>query len=185
MKAATRQRWLSLAAGFVALSFIAQETLASTPQAAAEAGTATLFPTLPSGLPELPSLGEVMQRDLRTGLAINGFDPVSYRLGTKPAAGRPEYELIQDRLVWRFASQANLEAFRDAPDIYAPAFGGFDPIGVANGVAVDSDPSQFAIIGSRLYLFRSADNRQRFLQNAELLAQAENRWNAVLRLIAR
>ena len=130
-------------------------------------------------------IGEVMQRGLSTGLAINGLDPVSYRLGTKPMAGRAEYELLQDRFVWRFASQANLEAFRDAPEIYMPAFGGFDPTGVANGVAVDSDPRQFAVIGSRLFLFRSAESRQRFLREPGLLAQAESRWNAVLRLVAR
>lgn len=185
MKAATRQRWISLAAGFVSLSVIGQVALASASSAAPETAAPVLFPSLPPGLPDLPSLGEVMQRDWAAGLAISGFDPVSYRLGTKPAAGRAEYELIQDRFVWRFASQANLEAFRDAPEIYTPAFGGFDPTGVANGIAVDSDPSQFAVIGSRLFLFRSADNRQHFLQNAGLLAQAESRWNAVLRFVAR
>ncbi|WP_306225165.1 YHS domain-containing (seleno)protein [Bosea beijingensis] len=178
MKAATRQRWGLLAAGAVALSLIGRPGFASTPSAAPT-------PVPFAALFEMPSLGEMMQRDLRTGLAINGFDPVSYRLGTKPMAGRAEYELIQDRFVWRFASQANLEAFRDAPDIYMPAFGGFDPTGVANGLAVESDPSQFAVIGSRLFLFRSAGNRQRFLREAGLLAQAESRWNAVLRLVAR
>jgi hypothetical protein len=44
--------------------------------------------------------------------------------------------------------------------------------------------SQFAVVGSRLFLFRSADNRQRFLQDTGLLAQAESRWNTVQRLIA-
>lgn len=181
MKAATRQRWVLLAACLSILSPTGRPALASTPSATPAAATPVPFPTLP----DMPSLGEVMQRDLHTGLAINGFDPVSYRLGAKPLAGRAEYELIQNRFVWRFASQANLEAFRDAPQIYAPAFGGFDPTGVANGVAVESDPSLFAVIGSRLYLFRSAENRQRFLREAGLLAQAESRWNAVLRSVAR
>lgn len=181
MKAATRQRWISLAAGLVSLSPIGQTALASTPPAAPE----TAVPARLPALPDMPSLGEVMQRDLHTGLAINGFDPVSYRLGTHPVAGRAEHELIQDRFVWRFASQANLEAFRDAPEIYMPAFGGFDPTGIANGVAVDSDPSLFAVIGSRLFLFRSADNRQRFLRETGLLAQAERRWSTVLRFVAR
>ena len=185
MKAATRQSWLSAAAAFVLLSLIGEVAFANPPQAAPEAAAPAHDPTLPSGLPELPSLGEVMQRGLSTGLAINGFDPVSYRLGAKPLAGRAEYELIQDRFIWRFASQANLEAFRDAPEIYMPAFGGFDPTGVASGVAVESDPSQFAVIGSRLFLFRSADNRQRFLREPGLLTQAENRWNVVLRFVAR
>lgn len=185
MKAATRQRWVLLAAGLVSLPLIGQVAFASPPQAAPEAAAPAHDPALPSGLPELPSLGEVMQRGLSTGLAINGLDPVSYRLGTKPLAGRAEHELIQDRFVWRFASRANLEAFRDAPGVYMPAFGGFDPTGVANGVAVESDPRQFAVVGSRLFLFRSADNRQRFLKEAGLLAQAESRWNAVLRFVAR
>lgn len=180
MKAATRQRWILLAAGLVSLPLIGRSALASPPSAAPNMATPVPFPPLPP----MPSLGEVMQRDLHTGLAINGFDPVSYRLGAKPLAGRAAYELIQGRFVWRFASQANLEAFRDAPEIYMPAFGGFDPIGVADGVAVETNPSQFAVIGSRLFLFRSADNRQRFLQEAGLLAQAESRWNAVLRLVA-
>lgn len=126
-----------------------------------------------------------MQRDLQTGLAINGFDPVSYRLGGKPLAGQPKHELIQGGIVWRFASEANLKAFQDAPEIYAPAFAGFDPTGVANGVVVDSDPSLFAVVGTRLFLFRSAENRQRFLQDAELRAKAADRWETVQRNVAR
>ena len=181
MKAATRQRWISLAAGLLSLTLAGPASQAN-PQPATPGATIPVpFPSLP----DMPALGEVMQRDQNTGLAINGFDPVSYRLGAKPLAGRAEYELIQDRFVWRFASRANLEAFRDAPEIYMPAFGGFDPIGVANGAAVESDPSQFAVIGSRLFLFRSGENRQRFLREGGLLAQAESRWNTVLRFVAR
>ncbi|WP_262331783.1 YHS domain-containing (seleno)protein [Bosea sp. BH3] len=172
MKAVTWRGLLPLAACLLSLA-------AAGPAARANA------PGLPADLPALPALGELMQRDLRTGLAINGFDPVSYRLGGKPEAGLATYELMQDGIVWRFASQANLEAFRDAPAIYAPAFAGFDPTGVADGVAVDSDPSQFAIVGSRLFLFRTAENRRRFLQNAGMLAQAEGRWSSVLRFVAR
>lgn len=185
MKAATRQRCSATCTGvallFLAVSVTSANTTSAEPVLPASSGA----PGLPTGLPSLPSLGEVMQRDLRTGLAINGFDPVSYRFGSRPSAGLPEHELIHEGVVWRFASQANLEAFRDAPGIYAPAFAGFDPTGVANGVAVDSDPGQYAIIGSRLFLFRSAENRQRFLQDAALLAQAEDRWKSVLRVVAR
>ncbi|CAM5196747.1 hypothetical protein ARD30_18680 [Bosea thiooxidans] len=183
MKAATRRRSRSLAAG-LALMVLAPGAGAGAP-ASAPAATGPAAPALPAGLPDLPALGEIMQRDLRTGLAINGFDPVSYRLAGRPAAGHPEHELIHDGVVWRFASRANLEAFRDAPEIYAPAFGGFDPTGVAGGVAVDSDPAFFAVVGSRLFLFRSAENRRRFLRDAQMLALAEEHWPAVLRSVAR
>ncbi|CAH1672903.1 conserved exported hypothetical protein [Hyphomicrobiales bacterium] len=185
MKAATRQGLAALAASIVCLlaapsAAIADVKVSEPASAAPLAATA-----LPAGLPALPAVGEVMQRDLRTGLAINGFDPVSYRLGGGPAAGRPQYELTHDGIVWRFDSQANLKAFEDAPEVYAPAFAGFDPTGVANGVAVDSNPALFAIVGRRLFLFRSAQNRQSFLQNAEILANAEQRWGSVQRSVAR
>ena len=185
MKAATRRGGTMLAAGILGLcagtSAGAAELAAPQPASAAR----LTVMGLPDGLPALPSLGEAMQRNLRTGLALNGFDPVSYRLDGGPEAGRPEHELIHDGIVWRFASQANLRAFQDAPEVYAPAFAGFDPTGVAKGVAVDSDPSRFAIVGAQLFLFRSDENRRRFLQDAGLLAEAATRWRSVRRLVAR
>jgi hypothetical protein len=183
MKAATWQRRISLAAGFLALSLSARAVLASAPDTPAAQPLADIG--LPAGLPALPALGEAMQRDLRTGLALNGFDPVSYQFGGRPVAGRPDYELVLDGIVWRFASAANRAAFKDAPGVYAPAFAGFDPVGVAAGVAVDSDPSRFAVIGSRLFLFRSDENRRHFLQDRALLGMAEARWSAVQRTVAR
>lgn len=52
-------------------------------------------------------------------------------------------------------------------------------------MAVDSDPNRFAIVGARLFLFRSDENRSRFLQDRSLLGIAETRWNAVRRSVAR
>ena len=185
MKAATWQRWIWHAVIGLALCCRAPVGRAETPPSA-PAPAATLLDTgLPDGLPELPALGEAMRRDLRTGLALNGFNPVAYQLEGRPRAGQPEHELIQGGNVWRFASAANLAAFRDAPAIYAPAFAGFVPVGVANGVAVESDPGRFAVIGSRLFLFGSEENRLRFLQDRSLLGAAEARWSAVQRMVAR
>lgn len=189
MKAATWQRKVSLATtSFLAFLALAHPTFANAPMPAATktgpSSAAVSDRDLPAGLPGLPSLGETMQRDSRLGLALNGFDPVTYRLGL-PAAGQAQHELALNGIVWRFASAANLAAFRDAPDIYAPAFGGFDPTGVAAGIAVDSDPVQYAVVGSQLYLFRSAANRQRFIQDQAMLALANERWPEVARTIAR
>ncbi|PZR91278.1 MAG: hypothetical protein DI537_16550 [Stutzerimonas stutzeri] len=141
--------------------------------------------TLPPGLPELPNLGEAMQRDNRTGLALSGFDPVAYFLNDAAVPGLPEYELIHAGAVWRFASAANRDAFREAPQVYTPRFGGFDASGVADGRAIDADPHRFAVIGAQLYFFRSDENRRRFLSEAALRAKAQERWPAVATLIAR
>lgn len=172
MKAATWQRRISTAASVLILAMAVQPVLAR-PAA------------LPAGLPELPSLGETMQRNLRSGLALNGFDPVAYRLEGRATPGWARYELVHDGAVWRFASAANREAFRDAPAVYEPAFAGFDPTGVAEGLAVDTDPRQFAVVGARLFLFRTPENRRSFLGNAALLRRAESNWAQVYRVIAR
>lgn len=190
MKAVAWQRWVSLAAGVLALSILVHPAFANAP--AAVPGPAPAQTTLerssdrdlPAGLPELPRLGETMQRNPRLGLALNGFDPVSYRLGA-PVAGRADFELVMDGIAWRFASQANLAAFRDAPEVYAPAFGGFDATGVAAGAAVDSEPRHFAVLGAQLFLFRTAENKARFLADRSLLLRAAERWAEVARQVAR
>ncbi len=140
---------------------------------------------LPPGLPELPNIGEAMQRDNHTGLALSGFDPVAYFLNDTAVPGLADYELMHEGAVWRFASAANRDAFREAPQVYTPRFGGFDASGVADGRAIDADPRRFAVIGAQLYFFRSDENRRRFLGEAALRTKAQERWASVATLIAR
>lgn len=177
MKALTWRRWISIAAGMLAL------TLALQPAFAAQTGGG-FTPGLPYGLPELPHSSEVMLNSQRSGLALNGYDPVAYRLQGKATAGHPDYELTHRGTGRRFASAANRAAFRDAPEVYEPAFAGFDPTGVADGRAVDADPRQFAIIGSRLVL-RPPQARSLFIGDVTLMAAAQAKWQDVYETIAR
>lgn len=149
------------------------------------AAVPSLASALPPGLPDLPDIGETMLRDRQSGLALSGFDPVAYFLGDAAVPGLPEYEVTHGGAVWRFASSANRDAFIEAPEIYTPLFGGFDASGVAEGLAVDADPRRFVVIGARLYLFRSDENRRRFLAETALRARARERWPAVSALVAR
>jgi YHS domain-containing protein len=183
MKAQAWRPWVSIAAAALAVALVVSPAAAANP---AKSAVAQPFsPGLPDGLPELPRLGEVMQRDLQSGLALNGFDPVAYQLAERAVAGRAEFELDHRGVVWRFASAANREAFRDAPEAYEPAFAGFDASGVANGVAVETDPRQFAVIGSRLFLFRTRENRDAFVADRARRQMAEARWSEVYQTIAR
>jgi YHS domain-containing protein len=178
MKAVTWQRWISIAVGLLALTIALQPAFAAKPSLAPNPG-------LPIGLPELPHPSELMQSDQRSGLALNGYDPVAYQLLGRATPGRPDYELTYRGTVWRFASAANREAFRDAPTIYEPAFAGFDPMGVVDGRAVETDPRQFAVIGSRLFLFRTPEARNSFVGDASLLQSALAQWQNVYETIAR
>lgn len=140
---------------------------------------------LPAGLPDLPVLNDGVLHDVRSGLALRGYDPIAYRLEGHAVAGDRAYEIVHDGAVWRFVSAANRDAFRDAPEIYAPAFSGYDAAAVADGRAVEIDPREFAIVGSRLFLFRTAENRQRFLADAQLRNRADGRWSSVAQSLVR
>lgn len=172
MKAAARQLWPALASVIVLFGCAVQPAT----------GQQRL---LPSGLPKLPQIGEEMLRHIPSGLALRGFDPVAYHLGHGPVAGLPELELVHDGAVWRFATAANRDAFRDAPEIYEPRFAGFDASAVGDGRAVDADPLRFTILEARLYFFRNEESLSRFVSDAALRRSAEANWPAVGRLIAR
>ncbi|MHB2165837.1 YHS domain-containing (seleno)protein [Alsobacter sp. R-9] len=115
-----------------------------------------------------------------SGLAIYGFDPVAYFIEGRAMAGSPDHEAPWGNAVWRFGSEGNRAAFLADPDVYAPAFGGYDAEAVLNGLAVASDPNVFAIIQQRLLLFRVAEGRDRFLAGgASLVADAEKAWTTL------
>jgi hypothetical protein len=115
-----------------------------------------------------------------SGLAIDGFDPVAYFTEGAPRPGVAEVEAWRGGVVWRFRSAANRAAFLAAPDVYAPRFGGYDPVDVARGKAVAGRPLFWLVAGERLYLFSREDSRDAFAADPDGIGrQAEARWPAV------
>jgi hypothetical protein len=114
-----------------------------------------------------------------SGLAIYGYDPVCYFVDGEPRAGMARHELVWSGVTWRFRSPGNLKAFLDAPEVYAPAFGGYAAEFVADSKVVTSDPTLFAIESERLYLFRSAEGRETFGEAGHRMA-AEAIWPALM-----
>lgn len=119
--------------------------------------------------------------DRHSGLAILGFDPVAYFSAAKPTLGKGEHEYRFGGAVWRFRNTGNRAAFIAHPEVYMPRFGGYDPVGVARGVAVAGNPSLWLITGERLYLFQNLETRDAFASEPErLIAAADRNWPAVL-----
>jgi hypothetical protein len=122
--------------------------------------------------------------DRNSGLAISGFDPVAYFTDAKAIQGKGEFEQVLAGAAWRFASAGNSAAFRADPDVYMPRFGGYDPVGVARGVAVAGNPRLWIISGERLYLFYSAEARDEFAGDSDrIAATADREWPTVSRLL--
>jgi hypothetical protein len=122
--------------------------------------------------------------DRHTGLALYGFDPVAYFTDAEPLVGRPEFELSFAGAVWRFRNEGNRAAFRDRPDVYTPAFGGYDVLAVVRGVAVPGNPRCWAVVGRRLYLFETEASRDAFAADpAQALAAAQAKWPELLKTL--
>jgi hypothetical protein len=132
------------------------------------------------GLSVSAAASEMVVADRRTGIAINGYDPVAYFTDGAPALGHGDFEYAFAGAVWRFRNEGNRGAFVADPEIYMPRFGGYDPIGVARGVAVPGDPRRWGIAGKRLYLFYTIDNKDIFLAGRQrTIAAADRNWPSV------
>ncbi len=117
--------------------------------------------------------------DPMTGLALLGYDPVAYFVDRKPRLGVRKFELLWSGVVWRFVNEGNMAAFEAAPDVYAPQYGGYDPLALASGSMTHGDPAIWLIYKQRLYLFFAPSKRFLWLSAAEQnLAAAERFWNA-------
>jgi YHS domain-containing protein len=87
-----------------------------------------------------------------SSLAVGGHDPVSYFKDGVPRLGDARFVMTYKGATWRFASQANLEAFRSNPAAYAPQYGGYCAWAVSQGYTASGDPQVWNIVGGKLYL---------------------------------
>ncbi|HEX3938209.1 MAG TPA: YHS domain-containing (seleno)protein [Xanthobacteraceae bacterium] len=136
---------------------------------------------LASGVPWTPAVaGEPFVVDWHTGLAIDGYDPVAFFTEAKPVAGSDDCEYHYGGVVWRFANIGNRAAFAASPNVYMPQYGGYDPIGIAQGIAVPGNPNVWLVIGERLFLFYNDDRREKFAANPDrVISPADRAWPAV------
>jgi YHS domain-containing protein len=124
---------------------------------------------------------ELIVSDPVTGAAILGFDPVAYQLERRAVPGRPEHQTSFGGKSWHFTSSANLAQFKASPEAFLPGLGGHDPVAVAAGLPVAGNPRHHAIRDGRLFLFRTPENRDTFLEKPGILAEAQRVWPEVQR----
>lgn len=87
------------------------------------------------------------------GYAAEGFDVVSY-FKDQPQKGNKKFKTDYNGTAYKFASQENLEAFKNAPEKYIPQYGGFCAYAIAqNGKKVSVNPETYTITNGKLYLF--------------------------------
>jgi YHS domain-containing protein len=115
-----------------------------------------------------------------SGLAIEGFDPVAYFTDSQATQGVADFEAAEAGAVWRFRNEGNRASFMAHPEIYAPQFGGYDPIDLGRGVTYAGNPRFWVVTGQRLYLFGREEHRDAFtVDPSRFLKDAAARWPAI------
>ena len=113
-----------------------------------------------------------------SGLALKGYDPVSYFSDSGPVQGSDEFTFEWADAEWRFATEDHREQFAANPERYAPRFGGFCSFAVSKGFTADISPDAWYIADQRLYVFADQNVRDQWVSGlAEgSLATSEANW---------
>lgn len=121
----------------------------------------------------------------RSGLALDGYDPVSYFKAGEAVEGKKEIVASRNGVTYRFVSNQNKEAFLAQPEKFEPQYGGWCAYAMgAEGEKVEVDPETFKIIDGKLYLFYN-----KFFNNTleswnkdetRLKANADKNWSKII-----
>jgi YHS domain-containing protein len=119
--------------------------------------------------------------NVENGLAIQGYDPISYFTKNKSEKGDPKIFTRYAGITYYFASTGNKEMFLRNPMQYEPQYGGWCAFAMGDyGKKVEINPETFKIIEGKLYLFYNAyltNTLNSWNKNEKTLkVQADKNW---------
>lgn len=122
---------------------------------------------------------QAINRD-RSGLAIDGYDPVAYFVDGRPMRGRADIEHVWNGTRYRFATETNRERFAKNPEAFVPQYGGFCSYAVSRGYTANIDPLAWTIVDGKLYLNYSIRVQRTWEEDASgNIRRADANWPAL------
>ena len=116
-----------------------------------------------------------------SALAVDGRDPVAYFTDGKPLKGDKKFSTEYNGAEWRFSSAENLEAFKAAPEKYAPQYGGYCAWAVSQNYTARGNPENWKIVDGKLYLNYNDEIQKRWEADIPgFIAAADQNWPGVL-----
>jgi YHS domain-containing protein len=113
----------------------------------------------------------------KTGVAIQGHDPVAFFTDNKPVKGKPEFVARHGGATYLFATKEHRDSFKADPAKYEPAFGGYCAFGVSKNRLIEIDVDAFQIVDGKLLLQYSKGIREDFNKDAKgNLTKANANW---------
>jgi hypothetical protein len=96
------------------------------------------------------------------GVALGGYDAVSYFSGSEPVKGDPGIMVVWQGADYRFATVANRDLFVANPEKYLPQFGGYCAYALAKGALAPGDPLAWTVYKDKLYINLSPAIREKW-----------------------
>ena len=117
------------------------------------------------------------------GLAIKGYDPVSYFTTGKPTPGLAQFSATYKGTTYRFASAGNRDRFVAAPEQFVPQYGGYCAYAIALNKIADIDPDEWAVVNNKLYLNNNFFSQTLWsLDKTGNIARGDQNWPLVPKL---
>ena len=118
------------------------------------------------------------------GLAIKGYDPVTYFTVGKPTRGVAAFSTTYRGVAYRFASAENRDRFIATPSKFAPQYGGYCAYAISLNRIADIDPDEWAIVDGKPYLNNNFFSQALWsLDKSGNIAQGDHYWPLVPKLV--
>lgn len=117
------------------------------------------------------------QNITKAGVAIDGYDPVSYFTSEQPAKGSADHTATYQGATYHFSSRENRATFEANPSKYTPQYGGYCAYGVSIGKLFKVDPKVYTIHQGKLYLQFNSEVAETYLQDLSAnVATSDAEW---------
>jgi YHS domain-containing protein len=114
------------------------------------------------------------------GVAIQGYDPVTYFTQNKPVKGSPSNQSVYQGAKFYFASAADKKEFDKNPSKYTPTYGGYCVNNLRKGKLVNGDPNVFFVYKGKLHFCSEKKGVGEFKKNIDQnLGETDNRWRQI------
>lgn len=117
----------------------------------------------------------------RTGVAIQGYDPVAFFTDNRPVKGNSQFQSDYRGAKYYFASAEHKEAFDKEPAKYEPQFGGYCAYGASQGHPAPIKIEAWQIVNGRLLMQYDLGVKDKFNKDQEgNLHKADQNWPGIV-----
>ncbi len=111
------------------------------------------------------------------GVALQGYDTVAYFKHGEARKGKLDFAYQWKGAIWLFSTAENRAAFVADPEKFAPQYGGYCSLSVANGKTARGSGEAWRVENGKLYLNYDMNVRDRWLRDvSDNIRKADEWW---------